>query len=164
MPYDITIENSSSENIQFTVQDSSSTFTPVGSPAVLDVSDLDSALAYYNVTVTTGSESQGIDQGNLTVAAQIDSTGTTNLTLSAIHDLNIDSTITTSGSFPFVSGAAISLDGSTIPATGNQTYDGAVFLPASTTLTSPASGSISLDNTLDVGTYNLTLNTAGVAS
>src|SRR5262249_17739440 len=150
MPYDITINSSSTSNISET---GSVTFTSIADSAVLNVSELENALSSDNVTVVTGS--QGAQAGDLTVASEIDSAATTDLTLTSINYLNIDSAITTGGNLIFVSGAATSLDGVTITATGDQTYDDAVSLAASTTLTSPGSGSVSLDSTLDLGIYNL---------
>jgi filamentous hemagglutinin family protein len=87
-PYNITISSGTASNV--------SGYTATGSPAVINVSTLQSALNSSNVTVFTGSSGSS-ESGNITVDAVIDSSSNYTLTLQAANNITINQNITRSG-------------------------------------------------------------------
>ncbi len=90
-PYDVTISNGSTSSGAF----SSGTFTPSGDDSVVNVGDLQTALASTNVTITTGSG--GSQTGDISVLSALTWSNPTTLTLDAYHSVNIDAPVTIAG-------------------------------------------------------------------
>ncbi|MFJ6328791.1 MULTISPECIES: beta strand repeat-containing protein, partial [unclassified Rhizobium] len=89
-PYNVTISTGTDSN--------SSGFTASGNDSIINVNTLTNALATANVTVSTGAAgSAGSQAGTITVAAPINWTAATTLTLSAASDITINAAVTASG-------------------------------------------------------------------
>ncbi|MBB6489313.1 YDG domain-containing protein [Rhizobium lusitanum] len=101
-PYNVTISTATDSN--------SSGFTATGNDSIINVNTLTNALASANVTVTTGSSSDATNPqaGIITVAAPINWSALTTLTLAAASDININSAITANGGLIVSSGGTIS--------------------------------------------------------
>jgi hypothetical protein len=93
-PFDIVISNFD-QNI---ADDGNGNFDSNDSSSFISVSTLTSALAFNNVTVSTGGASSvGGDAGNITVQNDITETGSNTLTLHAANNINVDANITRDG-------------------------------------------------------------------
>ena len=93
-PFDIVISNFD-QNI---ADDGNGNFDSNDTSSFISVSTLTSALAFNNVTVSTGGASSvGGDAGNITVQNDITETGSNTLTLHAANNINVDANITRDG-------------------------------------------------------------------
>ena len=90
-PYDVTISTDSTSNNAL----STGTYTPSGNDSVINVTDLQNALASSDVTITTGSSSS--QAGDITVAAALTWSSSSKLMLDAYHSIDINAPITVSG-------------------------------------------------------------------
>ncbi|ENN88534.1 Filamentous hemagglutinin outer membrane protein [Rhizobium freirei PRF 81] len=127
-PYNVTISTATDSN--------TSGFTASGNDSIINVNTLTNALATANVTVTTGSSSDATNPqaGTITVAAPINWSALTTLTLAAASDININNTITANGGLIVSSGGTISAPaavnvGAFVLAAGNWVQNSAT-LPA----------------------------------
>ncbi len=102
-PYNVTISTGTGSNTD-------GGFNATGNDSVINVNTLTNALATANVTVTTGSSSDATNPqaGTITVAAPINWSALTTLTLAAASDININSAITANGGLIVSSGGTIS--------------------------------------------------------
>ena len=93
-PYNVTISSATTASDSL----SSGTYTPSANDSVINVSDLQTALASSNVTVTTGgSGSAGSQTGDITVASALSWSSGSKLTLDAYRSIHIDAPITVAG-------------------------------------------------------------------
>ncbi|NLR98049.1 filamentous hemagglutinin N-terminal domain-containing protein [Rhizobium sp. P38BS-XIX] len=129
-PYNVTISTGTDSN--------SSGFTASGNDSIINVNTLTNALATANVTVTTGSSSDATNPqaGTITVAAPINWSALTTLTLAAASDININSAITANGGLIVSAGSTNTISanaavnvGAFVLASGNWVQNGAT-LPA----------------------------------
>jgi len=111
----------------------SSGFTASGDNSVVNVTTLTDALATTSVTILTGSG--GSQAGDITVAAAVNWSGNTTLTLNAANNININNAITINGTggLSLVSGNDIAITNSAI--TYNGSGASAVELKAGRTIT-----------------------------
>ncbi|MCZ3374537.1 beta strand repeat-containing protein, partial [Rhizobium sp. AG207R] len=102
-PYNVTISTGTGSNTD-------GGFNATGNDSVINVNTLTNALQTANVTVTTGSSSDATNPqaGTITVAAPINWSALTTLTLAAASDININSAITANGGLIVSSGGTIS--------------------------------------------------------
>ena len=102
-PYNVTISTGTGSNTD-------GGFNATGNDSIINVNTLTNALATANVTVTTGSSSDATNPqaGTITVAAPINWSALTTLTLAAASDININSAITANGGLIVSSGGTIS--------------------------------------------------------
>ncbi|GAC1045481.1 MBG domain-containing protein [Rhizobium sp. No.120] len=128
-PYNVTISTATDSNTD-------GGFNATGNDSVINVNTLTNALATANVTVTTGSSSDATNPqaGTITVAAPINWSALTTLTLAAASDININSAITANGGLIVSSGGTISAPaavnvGAFVLASGNWVQNSAT-LPA----------------------------------
>jgi len=89
-PENVTIQSNSGTNVNESL--SSGTYTPNGDNAIIDVTNLVTALASSNVTVTTGST--GSQNGDITVASAISWSSGNTLTLTAANNIYLNANIT----------------------------------------------------------------------
>ncbi|OJY72046.1 MAG: hypothetical protein BGP09_25190 [Rhizobium sp. 60-20] len=129
-PYNVTISTGTDSN--------SSGFTASGNDSIINVNTLTNALATANVTVTTGSSSDATNPqaGTITVAAPINWSALTTLTLAAASDININNAITANGGLIVSAGSTNTISanaavnvGAFVLASGNWVQNGAT-LPA----------------------------------
>jgi len=115
-PYNVIIQTASGTP---TDTCTSGTCTPSGSNSILTVAALETALGSSNVTVTTGSA--GTDAGNITVSNAVTWSSGYGLTLSATKNINVNASITSTGSGALgltAASGAISVTSSTLSTDG----------------------------------------------
>ena len=112
------------------------------------------------VTLDTDTTLTSTGGGTIDFGSTVD--GSFNLTVSGKGEF--DGTV---GGTTALAGLSVSgttaLDGGTVTTAGTQSYNGGVALGADTTLASTGGGAITLGSTVD-GSFNLTVNTAGVTT
>lgn len=92
--YDVTISTAVTQNMSF----SNGIYSATGDSAVLNVSDLENALAAGNTEVTTGNGTAGDEKGNLHIGAALTWASASKLTLDAYHTIFVARTISDTGS------------------------------------------------------------------
>lgn len=92
--YDVTISTAATQNMSF----SNGIYSATGDSAVLNVSDLENALAMGNTEVTTGNGTAGDEKGNLHIGAALTWASASKLTLDAYHTIFVARTISDTGS------------------------------------------------------------------
>jgi hypothetical protein len=92
--YGIAIASGKTHNVKF----ANGVFTPKGDHAVLNVSDLENALASGNVEITTGNGSGGALPGDINVDDSFTWTGSSSLTLDAYHSVYVNQPVADAGS------------------------------------------------------------------
>jgi len=88
-PYNVTISNG-------TTSHTTGTYTANGNDSVVNVTDLQNALASNNVTISTGTG--GSQTGDITVAKDLTWSSSNTLTLDAYHDIKFNASMTITGS------------------------------------------------------------------
>ena len=91
--YGLTISTAATYNVSF----NNGVFTATGDNAVLNVTDLEDALANGNTEVTTDNGAGGDEQGDLHVEAALSWKSTSVLTLDAYHSIFVDRLISVDG-------------------------------------------------------------------
>jgi len=91
--YGIAVSGAQTQNVSF----SNGVFQSTGDHAILNVNDLENALAGGNVEVTTGVGKGGETPGNINIEATLTWAGAFALTLNAYHSIYIDQPVTDAG-------------------------------------------------------------------
>ncbi|WP_228130215.1 filamentous hemagglutinin N-terminal domain-containing protein [Desulfotalea psychrophila] len=155
-PFNITIKNGSSENYNSISSTDEKFFTSAGTPSVLSVERLTTALKDSNVTVQTGGGTT-LEDGNITVASKIGWSSDQNLTLIASNDIIINAEIASfDGNLTLNASNDININAKIVSVSGNLTLNA----DSDITLTG---GAITLGNNGMVSLYNgsLTANADG---
>lgn len=105
-PYNITIADEASSDIQ----PSETGYSPNGDDAILSVTDLEANLATNNVTVSTNNDTvpNGMQDGDITVASEINWTSSNTLTFEADNDVILNAGVDgATGTFEITAGGVI---------------------------------------------------------
>lgn len=176
-PFDITIQALATSNVTPSGANPN-VFTPINTPAIVNVSDIEAALqGGTSVTITTGTT--GNEAGNITVVDPINVGlgAPVTLTLDAANDISLNQTITTFAGNPldvvFNAGNDININASLTTAGGNIAFNsdrdgngaGAIALNTNAIINSNG-GNIALNGTPGSGSgalniTNATINTGG---